>query len=421
MKIIKASDVVLGKVSIDVTQLEEILTVSDFRVTQNDDDDITFHWKVINTEDERVHIDIGYDYDDFGYNGNKLVSGYYNREDKIEIDTTEITPDEYYLYIRVEDSKGIVAYKYSQNIEIKNSKAPKQVEIQELTTHDNEVSIKWIPSNDAIEGYKIYLYIKDEQGYKLLEENELDKAAIYYISKLPFIDSDYKIALSAFNNKDLESKMSVKEFNFKESQNIKIDIQWPEKEIINQKNIIIPIKIVDGNRATVYHNDEAVVEDIKEDGGIKLSLKEGINNISFIVKDSDGNKQTEERGYYLDSIPPQLSLDKDYCEEDIRDSIITISGRVEKGCTLTINNNEVDYDKTNGNFEYDLNLTANDKKINILAVDEAGNTSQYERDIDYSSISIYKKYLSYIILGVLVILILIAYYIKKRKGNNNEN
>lgn len=421
MKIIKDADVELGKVNIDVTELEGVLTVSEFKVIQNDDNNITFDWTVTNTEDEKIRVNIGYDYDDFGYNGKKILSGYYKTADKKDIDTSKITPDEYYFYIRVEDSKGIVAYKYSQMIEVINSKAPKQVEIQELTTHDNEVTIKWVPSAGEIKGYKIYYYIKDEQGYKLLEENEIDKDTTYYSSKLPFIDSDYKIGLTAYDYRGLESKMSVKKFNFEKSQSMKLGVEWPEKEIVNQKNIIIPLKIEKGTKVTAYHNNESVIDGIKEDGGVKFTFSEGTNNISFVVEDKAGNKRTEERGYYLDSIPPQLSLDKDYSEKVIKDPIITISGRVEKGCKLTINNNIVDYDKTNGRFEYDLKLTSNNKKLNVLAEDEAGNISQYECDINYDVMSIYIKYLPYILLGALALVILIVYYIKKRKGNRNEN
>ncbi len=412
----KATGTTLGNVSIDVTEIEAFLTVSNFEVTQDDEENLQFSWSIINTESDVVHVKIGYDYDTIGYDGVEIIDGYYDLEETVEIDPYNIHPDEYYFYIKVEDDQGIIAYKYSNSIEVYNNRAPNPVEIESVTTQDNNVTVRWNPSEDNIDGYRIYYYINDGQGYNLLNVVEVGENENKYTSEFPYMDSNYKVGLVAYNYSDLESRMSELEFNFQKTQKLRLDIQWVKGDIINNKNLIIPFTIEEGNQVTALHNDEVVFDNIRENGALKISLDEGMNHISLVVEDSEGNKRTEERGYYLDSTPPQLMLNDDYSSEDIIDSIITVSGRVELGAELLINNQVIKYDKENGEFEYDLQVSDSITMLDIIAQDEAGNITQYQNEIEFSKPNGLFIYLPHMILGVLALVILLTYYIKKRKG-----
>lgn len=157
------------------------------------------------------------------------------------------------------------------------------------------------------------------------------------------------------------------------SGSIKITgISLPEKEVethINEELI---------GKATADKNGKFEIKSLK--------LQEGENNIKARVKDKEKFSEFSENVLVIfDNKPPILELtnpapNQDFSKEQNK---IEVKGKTEIESKVTVNGSRAIVD-TNGNFSYTLALVDGENKIQVKAVDLAGNEVTIERTVTYS-------------------------------------
>ncbi len=115
-----------------------------------------------------------------------------------------------------------------------------------------------------------------------------------------------------------------------------------------------------------------------------VSLKEGLNKIEIRGIDSVGNERSILLPVTLDRSAPWVRLVEPSGEVSTVNDI-RVSGFVELGSTVFINEREVDV--TFGHFQTTVSAQEGDAKIRIVAIDEAGNEAIIERTIRVDTVA----------------------------------
>ncbi|SHK14836.1 hypothetical protein SAMN02745227_01635 [Anaerobranca californiensis DSM 14826] len=114
--------------------------------------------------------------------------------------------------------------------------------------------------------------------------------------------------------------------------------------------------------------------DVDESGSFQFdySLEEGENIITIIAKDSRGIENQVDLIIYLDTEPPELILHKEYDGMVVEEAELIIAGKTSLDAQVFINGQKADL-QPNGVFTLTLQLQEGENKIEIKAVDRAGN------------------------------------------------
>ncbi len=110
-----------------------------------------------------------------------------------------------------------------------------------------------------------------------------------------------------------------------------------------------------------------------------MNLKEGHNTIDFIATNRRGLTTQKTITVELDITPPILSIDTEIPKETI-DRVITITGKTEPGCILTIAEQTVSLDEK-GSFSVSIPLTHGWNTVVIESTDQASNKTSLDYGI----------------------------------------
>ena len=155
-------------------------------------------------------------------------------------------------------------------------------------------------------------------------------------------------------------------------------ITFPEYSNTNQTELNVHVQIGDPYAVEYYINDSRVGgEDTMQAGTYDFSLpiSEGTNNIKVYLVDQKGNMKSWSDKVILDTKAPTLTVDG--LQEGITtyDESITVSGTAEDYDQVLLNGEQIEVD-FDGSFTVDVPLSEGNNKVQIAAVDVAGNTTE---------------------------------------------
>lgn len=155
-------------------------------------------------------------------------------------------------------------------------------------------------------------------------------------------------------------------------------ITFPEYSNTNQVELNVHVQIGDPYAVEYYINDTRVGgEEMMQAGTYDFSLpiSEGTNNINVYLVDQKGNMKSWSDKVVLDTTAPTLTVDG--LQEGITtyDDSITISGTAEDYDQILVNGQQIETD-FDGSFTATVSLDEGNNKIQVAAVDVAGNSTE---------------------------------------------
>jgi len=130
--------------------------------------------------------------------------------------------------------------------------------------------------------------------------------------------------------------------------------------------------------------------------------------VSYIYEDDFESEYSSVRSFRVVTTPPGLEAFSPEEGEKIRDELVKVKGRTDKGCTVTVNDKRV-YVNENGDFFVVVYLSRGNNVITIRSQDRAGNEATLERRVEV--VSVKKKGfwrgtgIAVVTLGVIVIIL----------------
>lgn len=157
----------------------------------------------------------------------------------------------------------------------------------------------------------------------------------------------------------------------------------------NSAQIIVTGSANSGDNVILYLNNEKLTEEIVGQDGLfsfsNVSLRNGTNEIYAISK--IGNKESkpsETVSIIYNNEPPKLDIESpkngDVFKRENRD--IEIKGTTNEGLTVTLNDRFV-FVEPNGSFTYKYSLSDGENKLEIKAIDNAGNAQTATITVSY--------------------------------------
>lgn len=150
-------------------------------------------------------------------------------------------------------------------------------------------------------------------------------------------------------------------------------VRFPMKSIVNNEEVSIDVLFAGECRVNISVNDSMEIDNSEASGTYTLILPEGNVKILVSVTDTAGNIRNYTKELDVDTIKPQLNLDKVIDGAVTTDDNIEITGECSEDVTLILNGQSKKAKK--GNFSFIQRLSIGENDIKLQAVDSAGNKS----------------------------------------------
>ena len=214
-------------------------------------------------------------------------------------------------------------------------------------------------------------------------------------------------------------------FTFSVPERPNPSITYSAKTVTNNPVLNVSVDIDESYAFLIQDNEKNVYEsDLNTPGHYDLSIElaeEGANKVKFYIIDENGNMFSYDSVIALDTVAPQLSLDRDYDHAIVTAATVTIGGKVEDYHSLTINDEKIE-PASDGVFEADLKLHLGDNKVVISAVDKAGNETKYDLVVVREEKKSIPPYIIGLILsGITLVIGIIVFLVKKMLNKNKKD
>lgn len=160
-------------------------------------------------------------------------------------------------------------------------------------------------------------------------------------------------------------------------------------EATNKKTITLTGSAEAGSTLKIFLNGKNVKDTLVDNSAVyslEVELEEGENEIWATATDQAGNESPKSRKVIInfDTKPPDLEIESPKDGEQFygKDKIINVRGKTEAGSTVSVNG-RIASTSVDGQFFIKLPLNEGENKLQIQAVDKAGNTTQKEITITY--------------------------------------
>ncbi len=162
-------------------------------------------------------------------------------------------------------------------------------------------------------------------------------------------------------------------------------------DFTNQSKITLQGSTETGATLKIYLNDEKQeqIADVNGRFTTDLNLVNGENSLYATATDKNGNTSNDSTHYTLvfDNIAPSLNITSPAENTTFygqKNKQVTIEGSGEAGCTLTVNNRVIVLDDS-GNFKFTMTLSDGENILNFKLTDRAGNQTEKDYKLNYSS------------------------------------
>ena len=190
---------------------------------------------------------------------------------------------------------------------------------------------------------------------------------------------DYYFYIEAKRNGVTKRRYTGKSFPLVNYEDILPDcsVSFNNEEEITNDDVLAADVSFDGHcTVTALVNDNKVIDASGAVGRYNIPLSEGENSVELIVTGENGKERHFTEDITLDTDPPYLLVSTDVDGAVTSAETVDISGNVEKGALLTVNDETILYD-SDGNFSTTIRLDAGNNIIDVKAEDEAGNINNY--------------------------------------------
>ncbi|MDI6861715.1 MAG: stalk domain-containing protein [Caldisericia bacterium] len=161
------------------------------------------------------------------------------------------------------------------------------------------------------------------------------------------------------------------------NQTLSIEFQWEGSDD----------KTLSENLLYSYKLDDSSWSDWKKiTKFLTPNLKEGDHTFSVKVKDEAGNESNIlTYTFKIDITPPQLEIISPLSNTEVLEKIIEIKGKTEPGITVKVKDISTQSDQQTGEFKISYSLEDGLNKIEVKAIDRAGNETVKVLTIKYKS------------------------------------
>jgi len=162
-----------------------------------------------------------------------------------------------------------------------------------------------------------------------------------------------------------------------------------DNSVLNSKTLVVKGVVDVGS--TVMVNGNAVTVDGLGNFEASVEVLSSSQIINISATDPAGNSSQKVLTVYLDTTPPNLTIVKPVMFQQVSKLPLIIEGITEKGAKVTINGNGADV-RDDGTFSYAMQSLPEGQfaVIEVIAIDEAGNSTKKTVSVKYSKSIIMK-------------------------------
>ena len=165
----------------------------------------------------------------------------------------------------------------------------------------------------------------------------------------------------------------------------------PSSDTVNAQSITINGTSESGATVSLYfnNNQKDIIANNEGSFSLLLNLIKGDNIFYATAKDKSGNisQKTQEFKIIFDNEPPKLEISSPTEGSKFfgaKQKQISIQGTTEKEANITINDRFVKVDE-NGQFNFSATLSDGENTFNIKSVDKAGNLTEKNLKVSFTS------------------------------------
>ena len=320
-------------VDISGGELPGQMNIDRFEVTRKGEQYLAVY-SVSDCEDQ-LDFAIYADTDQSGYDGERVADFYGDASGEYEFTLDSCDSGFYYFYVKVSDSHGLFNFQYAdQAVEYVNPY--REHELNNLSIQLLNTDIYVSCDDFDYEGMKIWIY--DSSNHELLQEEVVNDSS--YITSLPSGYSEVIVGVAPYDHEEAGKVVyqKLRKADFSDAA-----ISFQREEYWN--SLTLPVEIQFSNEYLVYVivDDEMVIKDETEAKTYAVPVHEGDNTVIVLLKDAQGNINTEEKQIYVDVTAPQLSVNEDLDGKITKESFIYVQGYSEAGAIVTCNGTEMSF------------------------------------------------------------------------------
>lgn len=403
----------LGRVQVDGGELPGSMEIVQFTVADRGGKTYV-SWKVEDCP-ENLQFRVFADTDADGFDGEEIASFSGKAEGEQEISLNRMDSGEYFLYLRVSADQGIFTRKYADApVSWLQGDAPGELKNVTACMLDGDVFLRWDPLEED-SAYRVMIYDSATGG---LIQEELVEGEELYLWTLPEQYDEVLAAVAAYDR----VTGRYQKYPVKRTERPEATVTYPEEDLINSQTLLVPIEFTGSYQVSGVLNGEKMLENSAQPGKYRVDMKEGDNTIIFYLEDEVGNLFSYLKNLQVDTVPPQLSIQRDLDGVKTSDAYLYLEGHSEQGAALTLNGNEVTM--INGYFNVRCDLSLGENQLNLIATDAAGNQTQYTAAVSRSPQG--TNFFVWIVGGIVCLLLVVIYLVLflrgvRRRKQQNEN
>lgn len=363
----------LGTVTLDSGVMPGRMDIASFTV-QISGDKGTASWDIRDSEDN-LRLEIWAADDPVSYGGKRLSTVRGEKTGQCEFSLSSLESGDYYLYLKAVGTGDIFACRYwDERISWRRADSLPKLDDVQARMLDEEVWLSWKENAEA-SAYRIRLY--DAATGELLTDESVEKGETQWFGELPESMTSIEATVAATrwgNTGDFERhKVTRGKFDG-------VTVTFPEGDLFNTKTVYVQVTFTGDYTVSAALNGNMVAQDSDKAGDYRVDMDEGDNRVSFYVTDPVGNIRSFGKDLYVDVTAPQLSILRDLNGQSTSEGEVYLEGHTEGGAILTLNGKTVE--TQNGYFSVRCPLSVGKNRLELLAIDAAGNQSSYNAVVE---------------------------------------
>ena len=367
---VKVEGEILGNVEVNAGSLPQSMIIDSFAVTENGRGGYDASWSVSDCP-ENVTVEIYADTDGQGYDGTLVSSRGEGPSGTQSFNMPELDSGYYFFYMTVSQDSGIFNSAYADAAFFYDQKGgPEKLKNVKASMLNEDIYISWTGE----EGLPARVMLFDPDTKQLLSAVETEEDSC--VLAMPEGCQKVLAAAASWRNERL-GRFDV--FEVSSSMAVQASVSYPEEQATNQTVVFAEVSFSGNCTVSAVRNGELLMENERTQGRYEIHLEEGENTILFLVTDEQGNTGTFRKDIYLDTTPPQLSLERNLSGATVTESYVYVEGYTEAGAVLTCNGNPVEL--VGSYFSYRQPLSYGTTDIVLSAVDLAGNEARYTAEV----------------------------------------
>lgn len=282
----------------------------------------------------------------------------------------------YYIYASVDDGSNAPVYAYAPSpVTIQNAATPAAPTGLTGRSAGGRAELSWAPVTAGdVAGYRVYL---KETGQSIALGSQISYA---WAGLTP--GRSYTFTVSAYRSDGLEGAQSAPVTLYLTPPSPpRLTVDWPQFAVTNQAALTISGQVEAGATGAIYLDETLVRSGLAGTFRETVTLRPGPNQVWVTAAKPGGDGAEQSAQYFLDSTPPQLSVQNIWDGMTVNGGSVTVTGQVEPGARLTLNGRAVTV-TADGTFAALLPLSTGANAVALVARDQAGNETAFRGTVN---------------------------------------